>query len=209
MEDARGRHDRARAPRRSRRGHARDPRLLEDLGASGTKRRFRPPSAPSKPLAARNGWKIFRTENAAVFNDAQLSLFDVVFGNNITGDNWSEEQKQAFIRWSEGGGGFVGVHGAAGTRFRYWDWYTDVLLGGGRFTGHPMRPQFRKATVLVDDPAHPIMRHFGASFEHVDEWYSFEASPREVGSHVLARLDEATYDRAKISRWATTTRSSG
>jgi len=144
-------------------------------------------------LAALHGWAVFATENAAVFDDALLSQFDVVIGNNTTGDNWTAEQKDAFIRWVEGGGGFVGVHGAGGTRYRYWSWYTDALLGGGRFTGHPMGPQFREATVLVEDTASPIVAHFGPSFVHTDEWYSFEASARKAGSHVLATLDESSY----------------
>jgi type 1 glutamine amidotransferase len=150
--------------------------------------------ASVEAIAARNGWAVFATENAAVFDDALLAHFDVVFGNNITGDNWTEAQKQAFVRWVEGGGGFVGVHGAAGTRYRYWDWYTDTLLGGGRFIGHPTFPQFREARVVVEDRDHPLMAHFPESFEHVDEWYSFEASPRAAGSHVLATLDERSYD---------------
>ncbi len=145
-------------------------------------------------LAARNGWAVFATENAAVFNDEQLARFDVIFGNNITGDNWTDEQKAAFTRWIDDGGGFVGVHGAAGTRYRYWNWYTDTLLGGGRFTGHPMGPQFREATVIVEDAGHPTMAPFGQSFTHTDEWYTFEESARKAGSHVLATLDESTYD---------------
>jgi hypothetical protein len=157
--------------------------------------------ASIEKLAAANGWAVFATENAAVFNDDQLARFDVVVGNNITGDNWSDEQKQAFVRWSEGGGGFVGVHGAAGTRYRYWNWYTDTLLGGGRFIGHPNAPQFREATLHVEDRAHPTMAHFGPTFVHTDEWYSFEQSAREAGSHVLATLDESTY-LAPDDSWA-------
>ena len=144
-------------------------------------------------LAKTRGWAVFATENAAVFDDSLLERFDVVIGNNTTGDNWSDEQKAAFVRWVEGGGGFVGVHGAGGTRYRYWDWYTDALLGGGRFTGHPMGPQFREATVVIEDRSNPIVAHLGPSFVHSDEWYSFEASAREAGSHVLATLDESTY----------------
>jgi len=149
--------------------------------------------ASLEKLAARHDWAVFATENAAVFDDEQLARFDVVFGNNITGDNWTAEQKAAFTRWVEAGGGFVGVHGAAGTRYRYWDWYTDVLLGGGRFIGHPNMPQFREARVVIEDRAHPIMAHFGPGFVHTDEWYSFETSPRAAGSHVLASLDESSY----------------
>lgn len=150
-------------------------------------------AASLERLAAKNGWTVFPTENAAVFNDEQLSRFDVIVGNNITGDNWTEEQKESFIRWIEGGGGFVGVHGAAGTRYRYWDWYTDTLLGGGRFIGHPMMPQFREATIVVEDGDHPTMAHFGDQFTQIDEWYSFENSARKSGSHVLATIDESTY----------------
>lgn len=150
-------------------------------------------------IAARNGWRVFATENAAVFADTLLPHFDVVFGNNNTGDNWTAEQKQAFARWIEDGGGFVGVHGAAGTRYRYWDWYTDTLLGGGRFIGHPTWPQLQAARVVIEDREHPVARHLGAGFEAVDEWYSFEASPRSSGAHVLATLDEASYDPG---RWA-------
>ncbi len=149
--------------------------------------------ASVEAIAARRGWAVLATENAAVFNDAQLAVFDVIVGNNITGDNWTAEQKQAFVRWSEGGGGFVGVHGAAGTRYRYWNWYTDVLLGGGRFVGHPALPQFQEATVVVEDRDHPIMAGFGKTLVHTDEWYTFEQSARDAGSHVLARLDESTY----------------
>ena len=87
----------------------------------------------------------------------------------------------------------VGVHGAAGTRYRYWDWYTDTLLGGARFIGHPLSPQFRQARVIIEDPHHVTMAHFSGELRHEDEWYSFEASPRRAGSHVLARLDEASY----------------
>jgi type 1 glutamine amidotransferase len=150
-------------------------------------------AASVRDLAQERGWAVFETENAAVFNPEQLALFDVVFGNNITGDNWTEQQKAAFRSWIEDGGGFVGVHGAAGTRFRYWDWYTDVLLGGGRFIGHPMGPQFREATLVVEDPDHPIMAGMERTFSHVDEWYSFEESARSAGSHVLVTIDEASY----------------
>lgn len=150
-------------------------------------------------IAAARGWKVFATENAAVFNDTQLAHFDAIFGNNITGDDWSAAQKQAFVRFMEGGGGFVGVHGAAGTRYRYWDWYTDTLLGGARFLGHPSWPHLQDATVQIEDFDHEIMRHFPQRFPHEDEWYSFEASAREGGAHVLASLDESTYDPG---RWA-------
>lgn len=150
-------------------------------------------SASLARIAAENGWKIFKTENAAVFNPKQLALFRVVFGNNCTGDNWTEEQKQSFIDYLDRGGNFVGVHGAAGTRYRFWDWYNDGLLRA-LFIGHPLFPQFQEAVVVVEDATHPAMRDLPTRWTRTDEWYSFAENPRDQGVNVLATLDETTYE---------------
>ena len=144
-------------------------------------------------IAKEQGWTVYSTENGAVFNDEQLAQFDVILGNNCTGDNWTEEQKAAFQRYMENGGGFVGIHGAAGTRYEFWDWYKQDLLKG-QFIGHPMFPQFQTATVRFENLEHPATQHFPAQWEHEDEWYSFGNNPREDGAAVLANLDESTYE---------------
>jgi type 1 glutamine amidotransferase len=145
-----------------------------------------------REIARRRGWEVFATENAAVFDDALLARFRVLVSNNATGDNWSPPQREAFRRFVEGGGGFVGVHGAAGTRYRFWDWYTDELLRG-RFVGHPIFPQLQTARVVIEDRLHPATAGLPESFPFEDEWYSFEKSARGPGVRVLARLDESSY----------------
>lgn len=152
-----------------------------------------------RQIAVRRGWQVFATENAAVFDEALLSRFRVVLSNNATGDNWTPEQRAAFERFVEGGGGFVGLHGAAGTRYRFWDWYTDELLRA-RFVGHPLLPQLQPARVIVEDRAHPATRHLPEAFVHEDEWYSFERSARQPGVRVLARLDETSYAPREVLR---------
>jgi uncharacterized protein len=152
-----------------------------------------------REIALRRGWQVFATENAAVFDAALLARFRVLLSNNATGDNWTAEQKAALQGFLLGGGGFVGVHGAAGTRYRFWDWYTDELLRG-RFIGHPLFPQLQTARVVVEDRAHPATRELPESFTHEDEWYSFERSARQPGVRVLARLDEASYAPREIFR---------
>jgi uncharacterized protein len=152
-----------------------------------------------REIAERRGWTVFATENAAVFDAPLLERFAVVFSNNATGDNWTDAQKAAFQRYVLGGGGFVGVHGAAGTRYRFWSWYTDELLRG-RFIGHPLFPQLQTARVIVEDHEHPATRSLPESFAHEDEWYSFEQSARQPGVRVLARLDEASYAPREIFR---------
>jgi hypothetical protein len=152
-----------------------------------------------RAIAARSGWQVFATENAAVFEDALLARFAVLVSNNATGDNWTPPQREAFRRFVEGGGGFVGFHGAAGTRYRFWDWYTDGLLRG-RFIGHPVFPQLQEARVVVEDRTHPATAALGASFVFEDEWYSFERSARQPGVQVLASLDESSYTPREIFR---------
>jgi len=149
-----------------------------------------------REIAARRGWRVFATENGAVFSDELLAHFDVVLGNNTTGDNWDLAQKTAFVQFVERGGGFVGVHGAAGTRYEYWDWYKDTLIGA-RFIGHPVFPQLQDATVVVEDAAHPAMSTLPARFTAHDEWYSFAASPRGR-VRVLATLDESSYSPREL-----------
>lgn len=143
-------------------------------------------------IAQSQGWTVYSTENGAVFNDVQLAMFDVIFANNSTGDNWTEEQKDTFKRYMENGGAYVGVHGAAGTRFDFWDWYKQDLLKG-QFIGHPMFPQFQTATVNTENRSHPATKHLPATWAHEDEWYSFQNNPRDDGATVLATLDESTY----------------
>jgi type 1 glutamine amidotransferase len=152
-----------------------------------------------REIAARRGWQVFATENAAVFDDALLARFRVLVSNNATGDNWTAEPKDAFRRWILAGGGFVGVHGAAGTRYRFWDWYTDELLRA-RFVGHPLLPQLQPARVVVEDRAHPATRALPEAFVHEDEWYSFERSARGPEVRVLASLDEASYAPRELLR---------
>ena len=72
------------------------------------------------------------------------------------------------------------------------DSYVDDIIGAN-YIGHPMGPQFQDATVIVEDRSHPASRHLPERFVQNDEWYSFEASPRGPEVHVLAVLDEATY----------------
>jgi type 1 glutamine amidotransferase len=67
------------------------------------------------------------------------------------------------------------------------------VLIGARFTGHPGNPQFQSARVVVADPMSGITRGLGAGWTMSEEWYSFAASPRAKGAHILATLDERSY----------------
>ena len=149
-------------------------------------------AAALKAIAAHERWSVFSTENAAVFNAADLRRFDAVVWNNVSGDVLTLAQRRDFQSYIEGGGGYVGLHGSGGDFFYDWDWYADRLVGA-RFKSHPMSPQFQAAKLKVDERNNPIVRGLPAEWTMTDEWYSFQTSPRQNGADVLITLDETTY----------------
>lgn len=143
-------------------------------------------------IAARRGWSWFATENGAVFQPQILRRFRATVWNNTSGDVLNAGQKAAFRSYIENGGGFAGIHGAGGDPHYEWRWYVETLLGA-QFKGHPLGPQFQQATIHMEDRSDPATRQLGDTWTRVDEWYSFESSPRAKGVKVLATLDERTY----------------
>ncbi len=143
-------------------------------------------------MATQNGWGHFQTENSAVFNEAALNRFDTVIFSNVTGDVLSDEQEAVFQQWLEGGGGWIGVHAAGDKSHEGWSWYVDNLIGA-RFTAHTMGPQFQTATVHMEKVMHPVTFNVPPVWQHEEEWYSFDRSPREAGFNILATVDESTY----------------
>ena len=143
-------------------------------------------------LAKANGWSMVVSDKGGAFTHDGLRQFDAVIWNNISGDVLTLSQRAAFKAWMERGGGFIGVHGAAGDPNYWWDWYADTLIGA-RFSGHPYPKQFQPARVRLDDTADTIVTGLPHDWTMTEEWYSFKNNPRATGSHILATLDESTY----------------
>jgi type 1 glutamine amidotransferase len=143
-------------------------------------------------MAAQQGWSMYQTENGAAFNPEQLSAFDAVVFNNVSGNVFTPAQRAAFKSFIENGGGFVGIHGSGGDPDYQWQWYVDSLIGV-QFIGHPMSPQFQEATIQVEDKNHPATQALPDTWIRTDEWYSFAESARKDGVQVLATLDESSY----------------
>lgn len=143
-------------------------------------------------MAAERGWGLFKTENGAVMTPEILALFDAVVFSNASGDMFTPQQEAAFKAFLENGGGYLGIHAAGDSSHKEWGWYVSEVIGTN-FIGHPIDPQFQKATVRIEDRSHPATRHLGETWQRTDEWYSFDKPPRKPGITVLATLDETTY----------------
>jgi type 1 glutamine amidotransferase len=103
-----------------------------------------------------------------------------------TGDVLNDEQQAAFERYIRQGRGFVGVHSAADTEYR-WPWYTKML--GHMFRTHPA---IQTAMVNVEHRDFPGMERFAPRFLFTEEWYEFDAS-RSPTLRYLLSVDESTY----------------
>jgi cytochrome c len=139
------------------------------------------------------GMEVVHTEDAAIFNDADLAEFDAVIMFQTSGDPWNADQKAAIERYQEGGGGIVGIHNALDMRggWTWWDEMVGSLMPGHAATGTSPGPL---ATVRIEDHTHPSTEHFEESrWDRGDEWYNFSNNVRGT-AHVLATMDESTYE---------------
>ncbi len=145
--------------------------------------------AAIQKLGKENGFEVDTTTNAALFTDDNLKKYQAVIFNCTTGNVLNAEEQAAFERYIQAGGGFAGVHSAADTEYD-WPWYGKLV--GAYFSSHPNNSNIRKATIDVTDRTNPITANLPARWERTDEWYNYKSI--YSGIHVLASLDENTYD---------------
>jgi uncharacterized protein (TIGR03437 family) len=142
--------------------------------------------AAIRQLGQQHGFAVDHTEDAAQFNDANLSRYQTVVFLCTTGEILDNEQQAAFERFICNGGGFVGVHSASDTEYD-WAWYGGLV--GAYFRSHPTT---QRGLIKIEDEQHPSTIGLPRQWERFDEWYDFRLNPRGR-VHVLATLDEATY----------------
>ncbi len=146
-------------------------------------------------LAAENNFSVDYIENTDKINDAFLAQYQVFIQLNYPPYDWTPTAAASFTKYiTEGRGGWIGFHHATllgeFDGYGIWPWFSE-FMGGIRFTDYI--PKFANAAVIVEDPAHPVMKNVAASFVvDQEEWYTYNKSPRP-NVHVLARVDEATY----------------
>lgn len=145
--------------------------------------------AAIQKLGKENNFEVDTTTNANAFTDNNLKKYDAVIFQCTTGNVLNAEQQAAFERYIQAGGGYAGVHSAADTEYD-WPWYGKLV--GAYFSSHPNNSNIRKATIDVTDRTNPITANLPARWERTDEWYNYKSI--YSGIHVLASLDENTYD---------------
>jgi type 1 glutamine amidotransferase len=150
-------------------------------------------------LGTQHNFAIDFTQDVSRLDDATLAGYGVLLQLQLAPFEVPPAQRDAFQRFIERGGGWVGIHaaGLTGRQFLdaktvYWKWFEDYF-GGVVYSPHPA---FQKATVDVEDRNHPAMKNLPATFEISDEWYEFDRSPRP-NVRVLGTVDEGTYKQTR------------
>ncbi len=137
-------------------------------------------------ICKENGIAVDTTRDAAAFTMDNLKKYKVIVFLNTTGDVLDNGQQEAFIKYIQSGGGFVGVHAATDTEYD-WPWYNKLI--GAYFLSHP--PKQQEAVIDVVDKSNPATAMLPEKWKRTDEWYNFKNISSDI--HVLAYLDEKSY----------------
>jgi len=140
-------------------------------------------------LGLENKFEVTHSEDSKVFLDKKLKRYDLIIFLNTTGDILNSEEEQAFKKYINNGGSFLGVHAATDTEFE-WEWYGKLV--GAYFINHPKQQQ---ASMVVNDSKHQATKHLPSPWSHYDEWYNFKDISSDI--HVLLTLDESSYEGGK------------
>ncbi|TDE16032.1 ThuA domain-containing protein [Jiangella asiatica] len=145
-------------------------------------------------LGAEHDFEVVVDDGTSLFNDADLATFDVVVFNNThstpeSGDLLSAAEREAFTRYIQNGGGYVGLHSAADSE-RNWEWYGGLV--GAYFSDHPdfsATGGTFPGRITVLDQVHPSTRELPQLWERAEEWYDLATNP--TGDvHVLAEVKQ-------------------
>ena len=142
------------------------------------------------------GFDYDSTNNWNNMNDAFLSEYDVVIFLDTRPE--SASQRDAFRKYMENGGAFMGFHFSAFalTPSAYpqnWDWYHDQFIGAGQYSGNTWSPT--SAVLRVEEKKHPATANLPETFTaSPNEWYKWENDLRENPDiKILISIDSSSF----------------
>ena len=147
-------------------------------------------------MAVKYNFQYDSTNNWDNMNDDFLYRYQVVIFLDTRPD--SVHQREAFRRYMERGGGWMGFHFSAFalTPSAYpqnWDWYHKQFLGAGQYAGNTWSPT--TAVLRVEDRKHPSTKNLPATFiASPNEWYKWEFDIRNNPDiKILLSIDSTSF----------------
>lgn len=146
-----------------------------------------------KKLTVGNGFTLDVLESFDKFPNSydKLKGYSIVICLNSM--PWGKDQRSAFEKYMENGGGWIGFHAAAyNDDSTDWDWL-NKFLGCGKFYCNNWPPQ--PALVVCDQEDHPVTNTIPKEFVcPSSEFYQWDPSPRENPDvDVLVTISEKMY----------------
>jgi len=136
-------------------------------------------------MGAEKGFAVDTTEVSEDFNEENLKKYRAIVFLSTTMDVLDAMQQNAFKRFIQGGGGFVGIHAAADTEYDWW-WYGKLV--GAYFKSHPktQEAKFKK------------VKPFGNGINLPDEWIRTDElyNYKKISEDIIPiyMLDESSYE---------------
>ncbi|GAA4313706.1 hypothetical protein GCM10023149_09570 [Mucilaginibacter gynuensis] len=136
------------------------------------------------------------TRNWKNLNEKFLSAYRVVIFLDTRPE--APAQREAFKKYMEKGGGWMGFHFAAFALTpsdfpQNWDWYHNMFLGTGQYGSNTWRPT--SAVLKVEDRTHPATYNLPVNFKtSPNEWYRWENDLRKNPDiKILASIDSCSF----------------
>ncbi|MEO9003598.1 MAG: ThuA domain-containing protein [Ginsengibacter sp.] len=142
-------------------------------------------------LGTENNFGVDTTTDAEKFTTKNLKGYKAIVFLSTTGDVLNDAQQEAFKKYIESGGGFMGIHAATDCEYD-WPWYGNLV--GAYFKAHPAQ---QTATLNIVDPNNISTKHLPNPWIRKDEWYTFKWVAE--GLHELITIDESSYNLGKIA----------
>jgi type 1 glutamine amidotransferase len=145
-------------------------------------------------IASQHGFTYEVTNNWDNLNDGFLANVQVVMF--LDDRPWDGNQRAAFQRYIERGGGWMGFHVAAFTQSNGgsdWPWYHNTFLGSGDFYGNTWRPT--TAVLQKETPSHPVVANLPSTFRtQPNEWYSWTNDlRRNPNINILLSIHDSSF----------------
>jgi hypothetical protein len=136
------------------------------------------------------------TSNWDNLNQDFLSGYSVVIFLDTRPEK--QEQREAFQRYMEGGGGWIGCHFSAfalndSDYPQNWEWYHNIFLGSGEYGSNTWRPT--SAVLKVETQNHPAVKGLSHTFtSQPNEWYRWKNDLRKNKDiEVLVSIDPSSF----------------
>ncbi|KAF2327312.1 ThuA domain-containing protein [Flavobacterium daemonense] len=146
-------------------------------------------------IAEENHFEYDSTSNWDNLNANFLAKYQVVLFLDTRPE--TPAQREAFQKYMENGGGFIGFHFSAfalnnSSYPQNWDWYHNIFLGSGEYGSNTWRPT---SAVLRVENQDPIMKNIPKTFKsQPNEWYRWSNDlTKNPDIKILLAIDESSF----------------